>query len=112
MSLSPDIKASLTENAESFIKIIPVRELLIPLRFKGVLSSRQVEEMKHLYITEDMNDYLLNILLDQREDQDFDTFCHILEENSVNAVKQFAAKLLSDANRNHANGMLVLAVIQ
>lgn len=100
MSLSPNIQAALRSNAELFLDIIPIRELLSPLSFRGILSRRQVEEIRHLNITQDMNDYLLNVLLNQRDDEGFYTLCQLLGENSVNAVKRFASKLLADANGN------------
>lgn len=100
MRLNLNINGALERNAERFLKIIPIRELLSSLKFKGILSSRQVEEIKQLYITDDMNHYLLNVLLNHREDADFYTFCQILEENNVNAVKRFAVKLQNDANGN------------
>ena len=93
MSLSPNIKASLQKNAHLFLKIIPVQDLLNLLQYKEILSDRHVEEIKRY-----MNAYVLNVLINQRGDKEFRTFCHMLEENGTDIVKRFAAKLLADAN--------------
>ena len=45
-----------------------------------------------------MNDYLLDVLLNQRTDDDLYTLYQLLKENNVKVVKRLGAKLLADAN--------------
>lgn len=97
MNINLNIKAALENNAEHFLKIIPTPELVISLKLKGLLTSREVEEINRLITTEERNHHLLILMLNRLENQDFYTFCKVLEENNLNVVKRFAIKLLADA---------------
>lgn len=98
MSLSPNITAALTGNSDRFLKVFPVNELLNSLQLKGILSYSQVEEIEHLQTTQNKNAYILKVLLNERDDEDFYLLCQMLKENNVNAVRRLGDKLLDHAN--------------
>ena len=97
MSLSPNIKAVLEGNAECFLDCFPIQELQHKLRYRGILSDRQVEEIKNEKIISDKRFYLLGILLKERDDKDFYELCQLLQENEVRTIKQFGDKMLNEA---------------
>ncbi|RDD36912.1 hypothetical protein TrispH2_011164 [Trichoplax sp. H2] len=94
---NPDIQAALDKNSDQFLKIVPIQELFTRLKMKKILSTRQVTDIKALTHTEDMNGRLLEILMEERTEEDFYTFCDLLKSNGVNVVKSFGAKLQDDA---------------
>ncbi|RDD36910.1 hypothetical protein TrispH2_011162 [Trichoplax sp. H2] len=100
MELSDIIKANLDKYAEEFIKIVPIKELFTKLKVKKILSSRDIIDIEKLTHVEDMNGRLLEILQEQRSNEDFYTFCSLLKQHHVNVVKAFGAKLQLDTEEN------------
>ncbi|RDD35921.1 hypothetical protein TrispH2_012107 [Trichoplax sp. H2] len=95
--LKSKVQNALDTYEEEFIRIVPVDELVEPLKSKGILSSREVTDIKNLIHEDDKATKLLSILRDKRYNSDFLTFCQLLEKNSVIAVQKLGEKLLKQA---------------
>ncbi|RDD40155.1 Nephrocystin-3 [Trichoplax sp. H2] len=91
------VKKALDTYNKDFIRIVPVDELVEPLKSKGILSSREVTDIKNMIHKEDKAAELSSILRDKRDNSDFRKFCLLLENHSVNTVRKFGKKLLKKA---------------
>lgn len=78
----------------TFLRVVPVDEILNELKSKHILSNNQVETMrKECKSLRDKTEKLLDILRDQRSDEDFLDFCKILQNNGVKTVRELGIKL-------------------
>ena len=97
MALSSSIHAAMEKNVEEFLRKVPIDEILNKLRFRHILSPVQVNNIKKIDNQADKNTELYDILLSERNDEDFYKFCDLLKESNVRAVKRFADKLRLDS---------------
>ncbi|EDV19063.1 uncharacterized protein TRIADDRAFT_62488 [Trichoplax adhaerens] len=88
---------ALTVYGEEFIRIVPVDEVLVPLKLKHVLSSREVEMINSRIHEEDKAHKLYDILFKNRHGNDLPVFCQLLKNSSVRGVQSFGKKLLKKA---------------
>lgn len=91
------VQQALDKHGEEFIRCVPVDDLLFKLKIKGVISNREMTDIRKCPCKNEKAEKLFEILREQRQPNDFLIFCQSLMENTVTTVSDFGIMLLNEA---------------
>ena len=91
--LDLQLQATLDNFYDEFIEIVPTDEILFDLKIEGILSDREMDEIRNHVHKKDGTKQLFDILRRRCRQNDLQKFCRKLQKNQVRTIQKFGEKL-------------------